>query len=50
MSLSREYLRGVMDKRSAIEFEFCIPAVPVSNSAVVDCGFSITIVLMALGI
>ena len=37
-----------MDKRSDIKFEFCIPAVPVSNPVVADLGFSITIVLMVL--
>ena len=40
-----EQLRCVMDKRSDIEFEFCILALPVSNPAVADFGFSITIVL-----
>ena len=34
-----------MDKRSNIKFEFCVP---VSNPAVADFGFSITIVLMVL--
>ena len=48
MSISREQLRGIMDKRSDIKFGFCIPAVPVSNPAVADFGFSITIVLMVL--
>ena len=28
-----------------MKFEFCIPAVPVSNPAVADFGFSFTIVL-----
>ena len=38
-----------MDKRFDIKFEFCIPAVPVSNPAVADfVFFSITIVLMVL--
>ena len=48
MSISREQLRGVMDKRCDMEFELCIPAVPVSNPAVAGFGFSITIILMVL--
>ena len=39
-----------MDKRFDTKFEFYIPAVPVSNPAGVDFGFSITIVSMVLSI